>query len=62
MNGHKIGAADFDRLGYQTVRWELDSGPSGEAQISFDTSPPYPAADPLGSAICSFGFLPKTQR
>ena len=59
LNGRKIGAADFDRLGYQTARWKLDASPSGETEVSFDTSPPYRAADPLGSAICSFGFLPR---
>jgi hypothetical protein len=59
LNGHEIGQADFDRLGYQTVRWKLDPAPAGPVQVSFDTSPPYPGADPLGSAIHSFGFLPK---
>jgi hypothetical protein len=59
LNGQKIGAADFDRLGYQTVRWKLGAAPGGAAEVAFDTSPPYPGADPLGSAICSFGFLPK---
>ena len=59
LNGQNIGAADFDRLGYQTVRWKLATAPAGPAEVTFETSPPYPAADPLGSAICSFGFLPK---
>jgi hypothetical protein len=59
LNGQKIGAADFDRLGYQTVRWKLGPAPGGPAEVAFDTSPPYPGTDPLGSAICSFGFLPK---
>ena len=59
LNGQKIGAADFDRLGYQTVRWPLVAAPAGPTEAAFDTSPPYPAADPLGSAICSFGFVPK---
>ena len=61
LNGEKIGAADFDRLGYQTVRWKLPAAPAGPVEVSFQTSPPYPAADPLGSAICSFGFLPRPQ-
>jgi hypothetical protein len=59
LNGQKIGAADFDRLGYQTVRWKLGAAPAGPTEVAFDTSPQYPGADPLGSAICSFGFLPK---
>ena len=59
LNGQKIGAADFDRLGYQTVRWKLGSAAAGPTEVAFETSPPYAAADPLGSAICSFGFLPK---
>jgi len=59
LNGQKIGAADFDRLGYQTVRWKLGPAPGGPTEVTFETSPPYAAADPLGSAICSFGFLPK---
>ena len=59
LNGRRIGAADFDRLGYQTVRWKLAPAPSGVTEVAFDTSPPYAAADPLGSAICSFGFLPR---
>jgi hypothetical protein len=59
LNGQKIGAAEFDRLGYQTVRWKLGAAPGGPAEVTFETSPPYAAADPLGSAICSFGFLPK---
>jgi hypothetical protein len=59
LNGQKIGAADFDRLGYQTVHWKLAAAPGGPTEVTFDTSPPYHGADPLGSAICSFGFLPK---
>jgi hypothetical protein len=59
LNGQKIGGADFDRLGYQTVRWKLDPARSGPTEVTFETSPPYAAADPLGSAICSFGFLPR---
>ncbi|HEX4594783.1 MAG TPA: hypothetical protein VH157_10940, partial [Bryobacteraceae bacterium] len=59
LDGKKIGSADFDRLGYQTARWKLNAAPAGSTEVSFDTSPPYPAADPLGSAIRSFGFLPK---
>lgn len=57
LNGKKIGGADFDQLGYRTVRWKLEPAPASETEVSFDTSPPYPAADPLGSAIRSFGFV-----
>jgi hypothetical protein len=59
VNDQKIGATDFDRLGYQTVRWKLAPAPAGSTEVTFETSPPYTAADPLGSAIVAFGFLPK---
>jgi hypothetical protein len=30
-------------------------------EVTFDTSPPYPGPDPLGTAIAAFGFLPKPE-
>ncbi len=59
LNGKRVGAADFDHNGWQTVRWKLDPSPAGAVEVTFDTSPPYPGADPLGSAIVAFGFVPK---
>ncbi len=55
LNGQRIGSAEFDRLGFQTVRWKLDPEPSGKVEVSFDTSPVY-LPGPLGSAIVAFGF------
>ncbi len=59
LNGRPVGSADFEHSGLQTVSWKIEKAPPGEAQLSFDTSPPYPGNDPLGIAVVSFGFLPK---
>ncbi len=59
LNGQPIGSADFDHSGWQTVQWKLDNAPAGPAELTVNTSPAYPGGEPLGIAICAFGFLPK---
>ncbi|HYL76657.1 MAG TPA: hypothetical protein VEU96_20755 [Bryobacteraceae bacterium] len=61
VNGRPVGSADFDHSGLQTVHWKLDQAPAGEAEITIDTSPPYPGQNPLGIAVVSCGFLPRDE-
>jgi hypothetical protein len=56
LNGRPLGSADFDHSGLQTIRWKLDAAPAGAVEITIDSSPPYPGADPLGIAVVSCGF------
>ena len=57
VNGKKVGAADFDRAGIQTVRWKLENAPAGEAEVTIDTSPVFPGETPLGIAVAGLGFV-----
>jgi hypothetical protein len=56
LDGRPLGSADFDHSGLQPIRWKLNAAPAGEVEITIDSSPPYPGADPLGIAVVSCGF------
>ncbi|HYZ83896.1 MAG TPA: hypothetical protein VE621_05815 [Bryobacteraceae bacterium] len=54
-----LGTAEFDKPGWQTASWPVESGPQKLVQIRFESDPAYRTPlDPrvLGSAIGAFGF------
>ena len=58
LDGHPIGSADFDSPGLHTTRWKLAAAEPGTVEMAVDTTPVYQANEPLGIAICAFGFKP----
>ena len=58
LDGRPIGSADFDSPGLHTARWKLAAAEPGPVEMAVDTSPVYQGDEPLGIAVCAFGFKP----
>lgn len=60
LDGTELGAREFDRPGWQTLRWHIPSQQACTARVRFDVAPvfkPSPDAGVLGIALGSFGFI-----